>query len=44
MIAVQTGLDMAASFDHLRALAQAEDVLLETLATDVVERATRPPR
>jgi hypothetical protein len=43
VIAAQTGLDMAASFDHLRALAQAEDVLLETLAKDVVERATRPP-
>ena len=33
MIAVQTGLDMAASFDHLRALAR-----------DVVGRATRPAR
>jgi hypothetical protein len=44
VIAAQTGLDMAASFDHLRALAEAEDVPLETLAQDVVERATRPPR
>ena len=44
VIAVQTGLDMAASFDHLRALAQAEDVPLETLARDVVQRATRPRR
>jgi GAF domain-containing protein len=42
VIAAQTGLDMAASFDHLRALAQAEDVMLETLAKDVVERGTRP--
>ena len=44
VIAAQTGLDMAASFDHLRALARAEDVMLETLAKDVVERAARPPR
>ena len=44
MIAVQTGLDMAASFDHLRALARSRDVLLEALARDVVERATRPAR
>jgi hypothetical protein len=42
VIAIQTGMDMAASFDHLRALAQAENILLETLARDVVSRATRP--
>jgi GAF domain-containing protein len=42
VIAAQTGLDMAASFDHLRALAAERGQLLETLAQELVDATARP--
>ena len=42
VIAAQTGLDMAASFDHLRALADQQGQLLETFARNLVNSTTRP--
>ena len=42
VISAQTGFDMAASFDHLRALAHKHGQLLETLAQEIVDAtATR---
>jgi transcriptional regulator with GAF, ATPase, and Fis domain len=41
VVAAQTGYDMAASFDHLRALAEAHGQLLETFAQDLVKSTTR---
>jgi GAF domain-containing protein len=42
VIAAQTGLDMAASFDHLRALAHQRGQPLETFARELVDSTTRP--
>ncbi|HEY2007193.1 MAG TPA: ANTAR domain-containing protein, partial [Solirubrobacteraceae bacterium] len=42
VIAAQTGLDMAASFDYMRALAAERGQLLETLAQDLVDATARP--
>jgi AmiR/NasT family two-component response regulator len=42
VIADQTGLDMAASFDHLRALADQRGQPLETVVRDLVSSTTRP--
>jgi GAF domain-containing protein len=42
VIAAQTGYDMAASFEHLRALADASGQLLETFARDLVNATARP--
>ena len=42
VIADQTGLDMAASFDRLRALADQRGQPLETVARDLVSSTTRP--
>jgi GAF domain-containing protein len=41
VIAAETGLDMADSFDRLRALARERGQLLETLAQDIVDATTR---
>jgi hypothetical protein len=41
VISAQTGLDMAASFDHLRAVAHERGRLLEALARDIVNSTTR---
>jgi GAF domain-containing protein len=42
VIAAQTGFDMAASFDHLRALADEHGQLLEAFAQDLVNATARP--
>ena len=42
VIATQTGFDMAASFDHLRALANQRGQPLETFARELVDSTTRP--
>ena len=42
VIAAQTGFDMAASFDHLRALADQRGQLLETFARELVDSTIRP--
>jgi GAF domain-containing protein len=42
VIAAQTGYDMAASYDHLRALADASGQLLETFAQDLVNTTASP--
>jgi GAF domain-containing protein len=42
VIAAQTGLDMAASFDHLRALAHQRGQPLEKFARELVDSTTRP--
>jgi GAF domain-containing protein len=42
VIAARTGLDMAASFDHLRALAEARGLLLEVLARELVSTTAAP--
>lgn len=42
VISAETGHDMAASFDHLRALAAASGQLLETVAQDLVDATARP--
>ena len=42
VIAVRTGLDMAASFDHLRALAVGRGQLLEAYAADLVNSTASP--
>jgi transcriptional regulator with GAF, ATPase, and Fis domain len=44
VIAAETGYDMAASFDYLRALAAARAQLLETVAQDLVDATVRPSR
>ena len=43
VIAAQTGYDMAASYEHLRALADASGQLLETFAQQLVNATARPP-
>ena len=42
VIAAQTGFDMAAAFDHLRALADQRGQLLETFARELVDSTIRP--
>jgi GAF domain-containing protein len=42
VIADQTGLDMAAAFDRLRALADQRGQPLEAIAQDLVNSTTRP--
>lgn len=42
VIAAQTGLDMAASFDQLRAVAGQQGQLLETFARNLVNSTSRP--
>jgi hypothetical protein len=44
VIAAQTGLDMAASFDQLRVLAQERGQLLELFAQDLVSATGQQPR
>lgn len=42
VIAAETGVDMAAAFDHLRAIAQERGQLLETIAQGLVDSTARP--
>lgn len=43
VIAGRTGLNMAASFDYLRALADTRGQLLEKVAQDIVDSTAQPP-